>query len=314
MASCWHHFSPFCSVMGVCQRKRLWNTSAKQRLQRLLVFEYDPARSRINHWMFEFVSQVWKKRAIEARVLVNLKTCYSGCMSTLARPSIGPSQKKIRVDKPEMSIIIGMAGNVVFQGQDMHAFFIHHHDRNVCKSFRRYRSSWLKKYMWVSRRIELCPQNGGQAAVIDAWAVHGIHTCQPSRSRRDSPDLETETRRPARRHKKADSSRFFPINAQKHDFKPAFCLFSLFFSRNSSFFCLLAFSHVPVRDRQLSNQKICIRQGIVLVKKLILLSFSSERKKMGYISGLLFLAVNEQVLGRGIGITCSKCLESLTET
>ena len=64
------------------------------------------------------------------------------------------------------------------------------------------------------------------------------HTCQPSRSRRDSPDLETETRRPARRPKKADSSRFVPINAPKHDFKPAFCLFSSFFSRNSSFFCV----------------------------------------------------------------------------
>ena len=68
--------------------------------------------------------------------------------------------------------------NVVFQGQDMHAFFIHHHEqariRNVRKSFRRYRSSWLKKYMLVSRGIELYPQNGGQAAVVDAWAVHSI--------------------------------------------------------------------------------------------------------------------------------------------
>ena len=90
------------------------------------------------------------------------------------------------------------------------------------------------------------------------------HTCQPSRSRRDSPGLETETRRPARPPKKADSSRFVPINAPKHDFKPNFCLFSLFFSRNSSFFCvfwpfgLLAFPHVPVRGKQLSKQKICI--------------------------------------------------------
>ena len=65
--------------------------------------------------------------------------------------------------------------NVVSQGQDMCAFFIHHHEqaRNVRKSFRRYQSSWLKKYMWVSRRIELYPQNGGQAAVADAWVVHG---------------------------------------------------------------------------------------------------------------------------------------------
>ena len=66
--------------------------------------------------------------------------------------------------------------NVVFQGQDMHTFFIHHHEqaRNVRKSFRRYRSLWLKKYMWVSRGIELYPQNWGQAAVVDAWAVHSI--------------------------------------------------------------------------------------------------------------------------------------------
>ena len=38
--------------------------------------------------------------------------------------------------------------------------------------------------------------------------------------------------------KKTDSSRFVPINAQTHDFKPAFCLFSLFFGWNSSFFCV----------------------------------------------------------------------------
>ena len=144
-----------------------------------------------------------------------------------------PLKKKIRVNKTEMSILIGMAGRrgggggggrvkaqfpcvfardletpwyigecratsclsccstlskqfprfhsnytvtVVFQGQDMHAFFICHHEqaRNVRKSFRRYRSSWLKKYIWVARGIELYPQNGGQAAVVDAWAVHGI--------------------------------------------------------------------------------------------------------------------------------------------
>ena len=53
---------------------------------------------------------MFEERSIDARVSVNLKTCKSGCMSTVARPSIGPSQKKIRVDKPEISIIIGMAG------------------------------------------------------------------------------------------------------------------------------------------------------------------------------------------------------------
>ena len=38
------------------------------------------------------------------------------------------------------------------------------------------------------------------------------HTCQPSQSRRDSPDLETETRRPAQRPKKTDLSRSTPKN------------------------------------------------------------------------------------------------------
>ena len=168
------------------------------------MFEYDPSRSRIDQVTFVSVSQVRKKRAMDARV-----SCCSGCMSTAARASKGPSQRKtIRVNKPEKSIIIGMAienqqiadqnqwttvrtgdvakvqfpcfakviettwytgecratsclscsatlskqflrfhsnytAKVVFQGQDMHAFFIHHHEqaRNVRKSFRRYRSS-----------------------------------------------------------------------------------------------------------------------------------------------------------------------------
>ena len=56
--------------MGVCKRKGCELKS--QKLQRLLVFEYDPARSRIDHVMFVFVSQVRKKR-VDARVSVNLK-------------------------------------------------------------------------------------------------------------------------------------------------------------------------------------------------------------------------------------------------
>ena len=84
--------------------------------------------------------------------------------------------------------------------------------------------------------FSLAPRLYKQAGLdlVSAWKdldPH-THTCQPSRSRRDSPDLETETRRPARRPKKADSSRFVPINVHKHDLKPAFCLFSLFSSRN----------------------------------------------------------------------------------
>ena len=163
------------------------------------MFEYDPARSRIDHVMFVFVSQVRKKRAIDARVSVNLKNVIvATCQQWQYHPK-DPLKKKVRVNKTEKSIIIGMAGrrgggggdrvkaqfpcvfardletpwyigecratsclscsstlskqflrfhsnytaNVVFQGQDMHAFFICHHEqaRNVRKSFRRYRSS-----------------------------------------------------------------------------------------------------------------------------------------------------------------------------
>ena len=46
------------------------------------------------HQLGLFVSQVRKKRAIDARVSVNLKTCYSGCMSTVARPSQRTLSKK----------------------------------------------------------------------------------------------------------------------------------------------------------------------------------------------------------------------------
>ena len=79
---------------------------------------------------------------------------------------------------------------------------------------------------------------------------------------------------------KADSSRFVPINAPKHDFKPAFCLFSLFFSQNSSFFCVFwPFFMYPSAVGRYPNKK-SVYLGIVLVKKFFLLSFSSERKKL----------------------------------
>ena len=72
---------------------------------------------------------------------------------------------------------------------------------------------------WITLSTLLMMAHKAETAV-QGWSVD--HTCQPSRSRRDSPALETKTRRPARRPKKADSSRFVPINAQNHDFKPAF--------------------------------------------------------------------------------------------
>ena len=97
--------------MGVCKRKGCEIPPLKsQRLQRLLVLEYDPTRSRIDHVTFVFVSQVRKKRAIDARVSVNLKhVIVATCQQGQDHPK-DPLKKKIRVNKTEMSIIIGMAG------------------------------------------------------------------------------------------------------------------------------------------------------------------------------------------------------------
>ena len=139
----------------------------------------------------------------------------------------------------------------------------------------------------------------------------GEHTCQPSRSRRDSPDLETKTRRPARRPKKPDSSRFIPNNAQKHELKPAFCLFSLFFSRNSSFFCFfwLFFMYPSVAGSD-PNKKICIYSGI---RPLLLFSlfrvtrarsfFRNSKKKKTVVSKSTELAIES--LPSGVGCTRS---------
>ena len=124
------------------------------------------------------------------------------------------------------------------------------------------------------------------------------HTCQPSRSGRDSPDLETETRRPARRPKKTDSSRFVPINAPNTilnlPFACSVCS-SVGIQVSSVSFGLFSCTRPWWADIQ---QKICIYQGIILF---ILLSFSSERKKLCiyFYIGLFFLAV--------------KCVESLTK-
>ena len=106
-------FQSFCSVMGVCKRKgcEIPPLKSQTRLQRLLVFEYDPARSRIDHVMFVFVSQVRKKRAIDARVSVNLKNVIvATCQQWQDHPKDPLNKKKIRVNKTEMFIIIGMVG------------------------------------------------------------------------------------------------------------------------------------------------------------------------------------------------------------
>ena len=112
---------------------------------------------------------------------------------------------------------------------------------------------------------------------------------------------ETETWRPARRSKKADSSRLVPINAQKHDFKPAFCLFSLFFGRNSSFFCVFwPFLMYPSVVGSYPNKKSVLYQGIVLVKSSFSCHFPLNARNFVNILGLFF--------------SCSKWVESLTKT
>ena len=126
------------------------------------------------------------------------------------------------------------------------------------------------------------------------------HTCQPSRSHRDSPDLKTETRRPTRRPKKPIRPDLSQPTPKNHDFKPAFCLFSLFFGRNSSLFCVLwlfSCTH-PWQAVSYPNKKN--PYGIVLAEKFTLLSFSSEHKK---------LCINFRLI-----FSCCKCVESLTKT
>ena len=127
--------------------------------------------------------------------------------------------------------------------------------RKVVLSFCSHDQCWVS--CWICKGL-LSSRTPFESSV--PYAASRLHTCQPSRSRRDSPDLETETRRPARRPKK---SRFVPIcpdQRPKHGFKPAFCLFSLFFSRNSSFFGVFwPFFMYPSVPGSYPNKKICIK-------------------------------------------------------
>ena len=87
------------------------------------------------------------------------------------------------------------------------------------------RISWkiAKGTVWAKFYVSTgCGRCNIYTKVFRKYLTSHRHTCQPSRSRRDSPDLETETRRPARRPKKADSSRFVPINAQNTVLNPLF--------------------------------------------------------------------------------------------
>ena len=117
----------------------------------------------------------------------------------------------------------------------------------------------------------------------------GFKPCQPSQSRRDSRDLETETRRPARRPKKADPSRFVPINGQKHDFKPAFCLFPLFFSRNSSFFRVFwPFFMYPSVVGSYPNKKSVYIRALFWLRSSFSFNFPLNARNFVNILGLFF--------------------------
>ena len=95
---------------------------------------------------------------------------------------------------------------------------------------------------------------------------------------RPKPDVPPDV--PADDPKKADLFRFVPINTPKHDFKPAFCLFSLFFSRNSSFFCFFWPFLLYTSVAGTYPNKNLYLMGHSSGKKFILLSFSCERKML----------------------------------
>ena len=73
------------------------------------------------------------------------------------------------------------------------------------------------------------------------------HTCQPSRSRRDSPDLEIKTRRPARRPKKADFSK---LSTQNRFLFPIVFSIALINFNLTTFRCLLSCSFKSNRSYQ----------------------------------------------------------------
>ena len=96
-------------------------------------------------------------------------------------------------------------------------------------------------------------------------------------------------------------SRFVPIvpmNAQKHGFISAFCLFSLFFSRNSSLFGVLwPFFMYPSVAGSYPNKKSLYNIGIQVVHSPVIFFWAQETV---YIFRPIF--------------SCSKCVESLTKT
>ena len=92
---------------------------------------------------------------------------------------------------------------------------------------------------------------------------------------------------------------FCPINAQKHDFKPAFCLFSLFFSRNSSFFCVFwPFLMYPSVVDSYPSKKSAYFRALFWLKSSFSCHFPLNARKLD-----IFKAY----------FSCSKCLESLTK-
>ena len=88
-----------------------------------------------------------------------------------------------------------------------------------------------------------------------------------------------------------------PDQCPKHDFKPAFCLFSLFFSRNSSFFCVIwpFFMYLSVAGSY-PNKKICIYTALFWLKSSFSCRFPLNSRNFVYFRPIF------------------KCVESLTKT
>ena len=117
------------------------------------------------------------------------------------------------------------------------------------------------------------------------------HTCQPSRSRRDSSDLETKTRRPARQPKKADSSRSTPKNTILN--LPLACSLcsSVGIQVSSVSFGLFSGTRPSVAGSYPNKKSVYIR-ALFWLKSSFSCHFPLYARNFAYILGLFFLAVN----------------------
>ena len=137
---------------------------------------------------------------------------------------------------------------------------------------------------------QACGTAAGLVPVFTCDSRRRPHTCQPSPSRRDSPKADVPPDDPKSRFRRPDLSRSMP---KTRFFKPDFCLFSLLFSRNSSFFCVFwpFFMYPSVADSYPNKISACIR-ALFWLKSSFSCHFPWNARNFVYISGLFFLEVN----------------------